>query len=282
MNAQIKVICPSLRLAPFVASMWEWDVPDAEVARRITGKLLPSLAPQFAVHYRSAMWSDRSRRVAQYAQIATGVQTQVVTVRATGPVGAIMVRLKPEAAPMFLGSALHELRDSQAELRDLFPSRDVMRLIEQLTEAPDTAHRVALVENFLLSQMKERGTDPMLRMAALRLRSDFNTPIRSLAAVTGLSERQLLRRFQAAFGVGPKQFARIARVTRILELCRRGSTWADISQDCGFADQAHLVRDFSSLVHCTPEVFLRSTSANDMRTINAVLGESSFSNTFVV
>jgi AraC-like DNA-binding protein len=282
MNPHIKMISPSPRLSPFVASMWEWDVPDAEVARSITGKLLPSLAPQFAVHYRSAMRSDRGHRLAQYHQIATGLQTQVVTVRATGPVGAIMVRLKPEAASLFLGCALAELRDSQVELRDLFPNPEVVRLIEQLAQAPDTANRVALIEQFLLLRLREDAPDPRMRQAAQQLRKDFTTPVRILAADLHLSERQLLRRFQAVFGTSPKQFARIARVTRMLELRRHGSSWADITQDCGFTDQAHLIRDFSALVQCPPEAFLRSISTQAARPINAVLSGTTCSNTFVV
>ena len=70
----VKSIPVSARLTPFVHGMWEWDVPEAALRGAITGKLLPSVAPQFCFHYGSP------RR-----QIARGLQTKVVTVQPTEP-----------------------------------------------------------------------------------------------------------------------------------------------------------------------------------------------------
>lgn len=282
MQPYLKIIAPSSRLAPYVASMWEWNV-DGPTARTITGKLLPSIAPQLALHYGAPMWSDRGATPSQYHQIATGIQTGVVTVRATGPVRAMMVRLKPEAAPLFFASALHELRDSQVELRDFFSTGQVSSLIEQLAQARGTAQRVVLVEEFLLARIQTRGLDPRMQRAAASLRANFLLPIHQLAGDLGLNERQLLRRFRATFGLGPKEFSRIVRMTRALELrrkCRLG--WAQIAGDCGFTDQAHLIRDFKSLARLAPGTLLRMTSAGTVQPINATLSESAFSNTFVV
>jgi len=55
------------------------------------------------------------------------------------------------------------------------------------------------------------------------------------------------------FGASPKQFARVARIEKVLAMRQAGSAWADIAYGCGFADQAHMINDFDAIVGETPE-----------------------------
>jgi transcriptional regulator GlxA family with amidase domain len=64
-----------------------------------------------------------------------------------------------------------------------------------------------------------------------------------LARLAQLSERQFRRRFHAATGVTPKQYADVQRVRRALILALDDPDWAGIAHDSGFADQPHLARD---------------------------------------
>src|SRR5207344_3036381 len=69
-----------------------------------------------------------------------------------------------------------------------------------------------------------------------------------------LSDRQLERRFRAGVGVGPKLFSRIVRFQRVVRLARRSGQagWAETAAHCGYADQAHLVRDVRAFSGATP------------------------------
>lgn len=89
-------------------------------------------------------------------------------------------------------------------------------------------------------------------------------PIPEVAAVVGLGERQLRRRFAHAVGVSPRTFRRVVRTRRALRDLGPGSAVgdariADIAHQHGFTDQAHLTHDVVTLTGTTPG-FLRRIS----------------------
>ncbi len=67
------------------------------------------------------------------------------------------------------------------------------------------------------------------------------------------------------FGTSPKQFARFARIEKALRARSCGSTWADIACACGFADQAHMIKDFNAITGAPPEHVLRLPSIEQQR-----------------
>ncbi len=91
-----------------------------------------------------------------------------------------------------------------------------------------------------------------------------NVSIDELARLSGLSERQLQRKFKDAFGVGPQQFlikTRLLAACNALRETQRGM--ADIAYDCGFSDQSALARDFRRHMGMTPSQFrARESGAN--------------------
>ena len=59
------------------------------------------------------------------------------------------------------------------------------------------------------------------------------------------------------FGMGPKQFARIARIHSMWSARGQGASWADIAHVAGFTDQAHMIDDFTEIVGVPPAQLLR-------------------------
>src|SRR5579859_3473145 len=68
------------------------------------------------------------------------------------------------------------------------------------------------------------------------------------------------RRFTAQVGLGPKRFARVQRLQRVvrdLDGCS-AVDWAGVAARYGYADQSHLVAEFGQLAGVTPTEYLRS------------------------
>lgn len=70
--------------------------------------------------------------------------------------------------------------------------------------------------------------------------------------------RQLQRRFRAATGLTPKEYANIRRARAALKRVLMGEStralggWARVAADSGYADQAHLARECARLLDLTP------------------------------
>ncbi len=83
--------------------------------------------------------------------------------------------------------------------------------------------------------------------------------VEDLARVASTSVRSLHRLFERYIGVGPKWIVRRARVQEAAERVARGERvdWAEMAQELGYHDQAHLIRDFRAQVGFTPAAYAR-------------------------
>jgi AraC-like DNA-binding protein len=188
-----------------------------------------------------------------------------VTLRPSGPLGVLIVRLKPEAAARLMGERMQDFVNEKIDLGHLFKAGELSLLEEMLMEAPDSAARFARIESFLLRNLRECRPDPVACLAAQCLRRNPSLRVQRLAARLDVSERHLSRSFRAMFGASPKQFARVARIENILAMRRDGSAWADIAYACGFADQAHMINDFDAIVGAPPQQLFRTIAVDAHR-----------------
>ena len=253
-------------LASLVEEISDWDFPDPDMARALAIKVLPSTTLYFIVQYRDATRSwrkflDTNCRHKGYYSIITKADTGIITVRPPGPLGVIIVKLKPEATSSLFAEPLRFFSDTKIDLDEVFDSQEVRRLEEAVSEAPSSAERVATVARFLCAHMRPHEADPTICRAAACLRRDPSMRVRRLALDLDVSERQLLRRFRSVLGLNPKQFARCARIEKVMAARAHGSAWADIAYGCGFADQAHMINEFNAVLGAPPERALLPPSA---------------------
>ncbi|MFS2055915.1 helix-turn-helix domain-containing protein, partial [Variovorax sp. CT11-76] len=74
----------------------------------------------------------------------------------------------------------------------------------------------------------------------------------------GYSHRRFIALFRGAIGLTPKEYARVMRFDRALALAADPARpWAEIAVEAGYADQAHLSREFSALAGMAPQAWRR-------------------------
>jgi AraC-like DNA-binding protein len=76
--------------------------------------------------------------------------------------------------------------------------------------------------------------------------------VRDVLARLGAHERALQRAAAKWIGMTPRSFARTIRVCAARDTLRGGARIVDVAADFGFADQAHLSRDFREQLGTTP------------------------------
>jgi AraC-like DNA-binding protein len=281
MNGFSRIFRPSAPLADVVEAIWNWEIADPAVARCAVSITLPSQFPILSVHYGEPMWSDRPRGSGYYRQIATGIQTGVVTFRPSGSAGCVLVRLKPEAAARIVGATIADFTDTNIALEDIFGANEIGLLQGALKSARGSRARITCVETFLLHHLREDRPDSVAAQAARILRRHPVLPVHELARRLAVSRRHLCRVFQAMLGISPKQFGRIVRMGRLLAARReRGLSWSGAAYACGFADQSHMINEFTGFVGVSPQEFFRVPAVAAHSGFNPSLVESHFSNQF--
>jgi AraC-like DNA-binding protein len=265
-------------LSDFAEAIWDADFDDARSARALTIKVLPTTSPVLIVHYRAAMTAAHRHR---YKRTANGMQTRTMTLRPSGPLGVVLVRLKAEEACRVLGCDLADMTDASVELSDIFGDREASLLEEMLAEAENAEARVARMRQFLRDRAAANRFDPVVHRAIRVLKQDPVVSMKDLASRLDVGERSLQRRFKTLTGVSPKQFARVARMEKVVAVRLKGSDWADVAYATGYNDQTHLINDFRSLAGAPPDTFFRGTTVAEYRGWNAELAASDFYNTFM-
>ena len=132
--------------------------------------------------------------------------------------------------------------------------RDLLALL-----AADEADAGCVLQAILENAMQAHGAGtpaiPVLDHATL------NQPIPKLAREFGISARQFERRCLVSLGMPLREYRRLARYsTAMAALMVQGAapvSLANLAQEAGYVDQAHLTRDFAVMVGQPPGRFTR-------------------------
>jgi len=173
------------------------------------------------------------------------------------------VRFWPGAAGCVLPFDPKTLRNrmrvsSIAEIGDwLEPVRD------GLIADPSESDAAQLWEQALAEPLsKKQSVDPIVAEASTTiLRLAGKLTIAELGPSLKISARQLRRRFRSATGLNPKELARIARVRTSLMDALFREEWAQLAAEHGFADQAHLIREYQRALGDPPQQAMRRLRA---------------------
>lgn len=169
------------------------------------------------------------------------------------------IRFKPGGIRAFLHSSLDQCTDLAADL-SCFWGHSGTELWEWLGQEDQTVQRIAKVEAYLIKKYHHLiGIDPYINYCVKLIENRRGTTnSKELEIGTGLSSRQIERKFKREIGVGPKEFARIVRFQSIIKQASAcGSpNWNEIAHSHGYSDQSHLIREFKAFSGSTPSLYV--------------------------
>lgn len=200
-----------------------------------------------------AGWTVEGER---HRSFVGGVYARPVRVRHEGTFRGVQFDLELPAVRSVFGVPARELWEATVGLDQLLGA-DAARWNERLHDAPDAAARFAILDTLLLRRMADAPppAHPDLERAWGLLRASHGTlRVDELAEALGASRRTLTARFTEHLGIGPKLAARLIRVQAVRD--RLGTApLARLAADFGFADQAHMTREFRALTGRPPTGF---------------------------
>jgi AraC-like DNA-binding protein len=187
-----------------------------------------------------------------------GVDRKIFTRRLAGPGKALGVRFRPGGFRPFCEKPIRTLNDRVVPATRIFGQAAAETCAVVMAADADDDAMIAAAAGLLRD--REPAADPVVELVAglvgritedLRLRR-----VAQLAEASGLSERRLQRLFADYVGVSPKW---VMRRARLHEAALRAEAdgpesvdWAALAADLGYADQAHLARDFTATLGASP------------------------------
>jgi transcriptional regulator GlxA family with amidase domain len=157
-----------------------------------------------------------------------------------------------------------ELVDTHSDLETLW-ARSAVELRERLCAVTTPAERFRVLESALIARLRQV---PERRGAVRRALEQLERPgtrVLEVANRVGLSHRHFIQVFTHPIGMTPKLYCRVRRFQRASALARGAAApqWTQLSLDCGYFDQSHMLRDFRAFTGLSPEDSRRHRSVND-------------------
>ena len=152
------------------------------------------------------------------------------------------LRFRPGRWTSILGTPGDRIVDAVLPLEDLWGSR-------RAREFRDRGFDAQAIEALLPAPA---APTPAEQAIALLERAAGCATVEDLACESGLSVRQFRRVCLEKTGLTPKLLARVLRFRHAAARVHVAQTAAALALDCGYYDQAHLIRDFREFAGRTP------------------------------
>ena len=201
--------------------------------------------------------SNEALPAACFPALVSGLHDGFAMVERTCSWEGLHVFFRPLGLQAVLGATAAELACGAVALSDLCP-RDAPELMERLSSTRDWQARFAILDEVLTRRLTPAKGSPLVAHAWRQLAASHGRrSVESLAQDTGWSRQHMADRFRAELGITPKTAARIFRFERACGLISNlRLPLAEVAAACGYADQAHMTRDWNAFTGTSPRAWI--------------------------
>ena len=240
-------------LAPYVTSLMAYDVDlgDPGVHRG-----LPSTSLTFVLPLDEPLdvgWGDGTARSTRWSTVS-GLHAAPAAIHHDGHQRGVQLALTTAGARALLGLPARELAGEMVDLDEAVP--ELADLPERLIGLePDEARRV-VVRALVAALARNGAAEPRAEVGRALARLTSGGSVAAVADEVGLSRRRLTTLVREETGLGSKEYQRLSRFEASRGLLGHRPL-AEVAAECGYADQAHLAREWAELAGCSPTTWLR-------------------------
>jgi AraC-like DNA-binding protein len=222
-------------------------------------KVFPSPALVIGFQYKgqlSTIQNSEERKLTSTG--ITGISDSYKIFKNSANIGTVLVYFTEIGFTHFSSNPANELFNLSLSLDNIFDKNKVKEVEEKLAGATTDNQRIKVVEQFLLSQLKDIKTDQLIVKAIqLIYQSKGTIRIKELNEKLFISQSPFEKRFRKVVGTTAKKFVSIVRFNAVLDNLNPSKSLTEICYENNFFDQAHFIKDFKQFTGDTPDNFKR-------------------------
>lgn len=245
---------PSETLKPYIKY---FAVSENKIASSY--KVFPSSGLVIGFQYKGELNSIQNDREYKLNSAGiTGISDRYKIFQNSENIGTVLVFFTETGFTHFASMPANELFNLSVSLEDIFDKNSISEIEEKLAFGKTDRQRIQIVEQFLLSQLKDITTDRLI-VEAIKLiyETKGNIRIKELNEKLFISQSPFEKRFRKVVGTSPKKFASIIRFNMVLNDFQQLKSLSEICYENNFFDQSHFIKDFKQFTGDTPENFKR-------------------------
>ncbi len=231
----------------------------SEMDRESEYKVLPSSGLVMGFQYRGQISSIKNKSLNKMTSAGiSGIADGYKVFKNSDNIGTILVYFSDIGFTHFSSRPANELFDLIISLDDIFEKHKVNEVEEKLATVSTDKQRIKIVEQFLLSELRDIQADKLIVEAVkLIYQSKGTIRIKELNEKLFISQSPFEKRFRKVVGTTPKKFASIIRFNTVLDSLNETKSLTEICYENNFFDQAHFSKDFKHFTGDAPEHFKR-------------------------
>ncbi len=236
--------------------VWEWNVGPVPHIVDSPPNGFSSLVINYGDSYKVS--DNRFKEKITPPAFLSGQFTTRYRLELGGHIGMAGIVFKPSGMSAFFKVPMYELTGERLCFESIF-GKDGKELATKIGDSTDPLSKVALLEAFLIGQMREPDLyDRALDVAANYIvENNGIVKMDDLLRTACMSRRNFERRFLERVGVSPKYYARLRRISHICYQMGAAQKidWQRLIGAGDYYDQAHFIKDFRDFMGEAPSVY---------------------------
>lgn len=222
-------------------------------------QVFPTTGLVIGFQYKGQLSSAKDKTLNKLAPAGiTGIADSYKVFKNSADIGTILVYFIETGFTHFASHPANELFNLSLSLDDIFDKNKISEVEEKLVLATTDKQRIKIVEQFLVSQLKDIKADKLIVEAVkLIYQSKGAIRVKELNEKLFISQSPFEKRFRKVVGTTPKKFSSIIRLNSVLDHLNEAKSLTEICYENNFFDQAHFIKDFKHFTGQTPEHFKR-------------------------